>query len=129
MISIQINYVTARNRVGAVGAVVAEFADFLHDNNYLDFARTTFIGSSLGAHIVGMAGKSVRRGRVRTIIGCDPAGPLFNVNDPANRIAPGDGEHVECIHTDSRNFGIGAAICDGMNGGFPLSFMMKLRLS
>jgi hypothetical protein len=62
-----------------------------------------------------MAGKSVRLAgkRINTIIGCDPAGPLFNVADPATRIAPGDGKFVECIQTDGRNFGIGAAICDG----------------
>lgn len=67
----------------------------------------------MGAHVAGVAGKSVRRGRVNSIVGCDPAGPLFSVNDPFSRIAPGDANHVECIHTDSRNFGIGAAICDG----------------
>lgn len=68
----------------------------------------------MGAHAAGIAGKSVKRGRVNTIIGCDPAGPLFNINDPTSRIASGDAEHVECIQTDSRNFGIGAAICDGI---------------
>lgn len=63
----------------------------------------------------GFVGKNVQRGRVKTIIGCDPAGPLFDESNPASRIAATDAEHVECIHTDSRNFGIGAAICAGLN--------------
>ena len=67
------------------------------------------------AFFKGFVGKNVQRGRVKTIIGCDPAGPLFDQNNPVTRIAATDAEHVECIHTDSRNFGIGAAICAGLH--------------
>lgn len=64
-----INYITARNRVNQVGVVLAIFCDFLHEHNVLDFSRLYFIGGSLGAHLAGMAGKSLRRGRVNTIHG------------------------------------------------------------
>lgn len=131
-----INYITARNRVGEVGALVGQFCDFLHENNVLDFSRLYLIGSSLGAHIAGVSGKNIRRGRANTVIGLDPAGPLFNVNDPTTRVAPGDAEYVECIQTDSRNFGIGAAICDvdffpngGSNQPGCLSKNRKLKFS
>lgn len=64
-----INFITARNRVNQVGSVLAIFCDFLHENNTLDFIRLYFIGGSLGAHVAGMAGKRMRRGRVNTIHG------------------------------------------------------------
>lgn len=42
-----------------------------------------------------MAGKQTTRGRVNTIVGLDPAGPLFNENNPAERLASGDADYVE----------------------------------
>lgn len=36
----------------------------------------------------GVAGKRVTRGRIHTIVGLDPAGPLFSLNS-ADRLAPG----------------------------------------
>lgn len=77
------NYITARNRVNEVGPVLAQFCDFLQENNLLDFSRTYIIGGSLGAHIAGMAAKSMTRGRVRQIHGLDPAGLyLYNTVEP-----------------------------------------------
>ncbi|CAO1429205.1 unnamed protein product [Diamesa serratosioi] len=105
-----INYITARNRVNQVGAVVAEFLDMANMNNEMDFSRVTLIGHSLGAHAAGMAAKNVRRGRINSIIGLDPAGPLFSLNTPATRLAVTDADYVECIQTDNRNFGIGAPL-------------------
>lgn len=61
------------------------------------------------AHISGIAGKNVRRGRINTIIGLDPAGPLFDVNNPTARLDFSDATYVESIHTDTV-FGIGATI-------------------
>lgn len=64
-----INYITARNRVPEVGGLIANYIDFLHEHNMLDFGRLYVIGSSLGAHIAGLTGKQTRRGRINTIIG------------------------------------------------------------
>lgn len=61
------------------------------------------------AHIAGVSGKNVLRGRINTIIGMDPAGPLFDVNNPSARLDFRDAEYVESIHTDT-TFGIGATI-------------------
>lgn len=66
----------------------------------------------ISAHIAGAAGKRVRNGRVNTIIGLDPAGPLFDANNPVNRLDQNDAQYVEVIHTDTQSFGIGAAIGD-----------------
>lgn len=43
-----INYVTARNRCPETGRVVAEFANFLLQNNLIRLEETHFIGHSLG---------------------------------------------------------------------------------
>lgn len=105
-----INYISARNRVFEVGPLVAELLDFFQENISFDFSRLTIVGHSLGAHIAGIIGKNVRRGRVNTIIGLDPAGPLFDANNPRNRLDSTDADYVEVIHSDTRNFGIGAVI-------------------
>lgn len=31
---------------------------------------------------------------------CDPAGPLFSLDNPAERVAPTDAVHVEILHTN-----------------------------
>lgn len=40
----------------------------------------------------------------------NPAGPLFNVNNPAERLDASDAEYVEVIHTEVGTFGIGSPI-------------------
>jgi pancreatic triacylglycerol lipase len=67
------------------------------------------------AHIVGHAGKNVRLGRINSIVGLDPAGPLFSVRNAAGRLDAGDANYVECIHTNGPTLilagaGIGAPI-------------------
>ena len=54
--------------------IKARFIDFLHLNGFVDFNRLLITGHSLGAHVAGIAGKRVTRGRINTIIGMDPAG-------------------------------------------------------
>lgn len=39
-----------------------------------------------GAHVAGAAGKRTSRGRVHAIVGLDPAGPLFSLDQPADRM-------------------------------------------
>lgn len=67
----------------------------------------------------------MRRGRIDTIVGLDPAGPLYSVNDPAGRLDAGDARYVEAIHTNGPTLlvvgaGIGAPIAHAdffANGG------------
>jgi hypothetical protein len=40
----------------------------------------------------------------------NPAGPLFDVNNPAERLDATDAEYVEVIHTEMNTFGIGSPI-------------------
>lgn len=43
----------------------------------------------------------MRRGRIGTIFGLDPAGPLFSINNPAERLASGDALYVEGLTSNS----------------------------
>ncbi|KAG5668673.1 hypothetical protein PVAND_016604 [Polypedilum vanderplanki] len=95
------NYITSRNRVGITGQVIAHFIDFLDENNYASHRNTNVIGLSLGAHVAGHTGKNVQRGRINAIFGNDPAGPLFNINNPSDRLDIGDAEYTEVIHTNA----------------------------
>jgi len=74
----------------------------------------------LGAHIAGLTGKTVTRGRVRTIIGLDPTGSGFSLNAPQNRLADTDADYVEVIHTNGCNwFGNGFGDAIGHADFFP----------
>lgn len=74
---------------------------------------------------MGHIGKNVRNGRISEILGLDPAGPLFSVNNPANRLDADDANYVEALHTNGPTFlligaGIGAPIAHAdffANGG------------
>lgn len=79
-------------------------------NNELDFSRLYLIGYSLGAQTSGIAAKNIARGRINTIVGLDPAGPLFDLNDPTTRLDSTDADYVEVIHTDGAALGIGNPI-------------------
>lgn len=110
-----INYIGAANRVPTIGQFVASQIDFLVSQNAVNLARLTVIGFSLGAHIAGHVGKNVQSGTINSIIGLDPAGPLFSVRNPEGRIDAGDARYVECIHTNGPTIvlvgaGIGASI-------------------
>lgn len=104
-IGAQADYLTARNRVAAAGGVVAQFIDWLNMVRGVPFASVSCIGFSLGAHVAGFAGKRVTRGRLASIIALDPAFPLFNINNPENRVAATDAIYVESVHTDGGRLG------------------------
>jgi pancreatic triacylglycerol lipase len=47
----------------------------------------------------------------------DPAGPLFHMNSPNERLASSDGDYVEVIHTNGWTLGFGEPI--GQSDFFP----------
>ncbi len=97
---------------------------WLRDTNRLDFNRVHVIGFSLGGQIAGFVGKYTNS-QLHTIIGLDPAGPLFSERNPDGRIDAGDAQYVECHHTNGPGLlflgaGIGEHICHAdffPNGG------------
>ncbi|XP_037028793.1 pancreatic lipase-related protein 2-like [Bradysia coprophila] len=115
-----INYISARNRVNLVGPHVARMVDYLVEFGGMNLEDVILVGHSLGAHVVGIAGKNVRSGLLPKIIGLDPANPLFNYRNPATRIAVGDAIAVETIHTNAGTLGFSAPLGDATfypNGG------------
>jgi pancreatic triacylglycerol lipase len=95
------NYVTARNRVGEVGAAVASFINSLVSSGRTAFGRVFIVGHSLGGHVAGHTGKRTSGGRPQVIFATDPAGPLFSINAPAERLHSTDAVYTEAIHTNA----------------------------
>lgn len=99
-----VNYIAARNRVNEVGAVIAQFIDWINVRG-VPFSAIKIVGSSLGAHIAGAAGKRTSRGRIHAIAALDPAGPLFSLDNPAERLHSTDADYVESQVTDGGRLG------------------------
>lgn len=57
------------------------------------------VGHSLGAHVLGMAGRNSKKSFDR-ITGLDPAGPLFEKVHQDKRLQKEDARMVDVIHTD-----------------------------
>ncbi|XP_022824519.1 pancreatic lipase-related protein 2-like [Spodoptera litura] len=98
------DYATAVRGVPAVGRGLGQFLTFLNRVTGQPFSQMHLVGFSLGAHIVGNAGRELG-GRAARVTALDPAGPLWNYN--SNRVNPNDGIYVEAIHTDGGVGGLG----------------------
>ncbi|KAG6441559.1 hypothetical protein O3G_MSEX001914 [Manduca sexta] len=115
------DYVTAVRGVPAVGRGLGQFLAFVNQITGAPFNSMHLVGFSLGAHLVGNAGRELG-GRVARVTGLDPAGPLWSYN--SNRLNRNDGVYVEAIHTDGGytvgGLGIGSAVANAdffPNGG------------
>ncbi|XP_023947977.1 lipase member I-like [Bicyclus anynana] len=96
-------YNTAVAGVPDVGRTLGNFIQWLINTGGGNWNRVHFVGHSLGAHIVGNAGRQVGNRAVR-VTGLDPAGPQWGGN--ANALNRNNGVYVEAIHTDGRALGI-----------------------
>lgn len=76
--------------------------------NYTPLEKIHLIGHSLGAHIVGSAGKHFQYLTNRSlprITGLDPANPCFNEGEALSGISRGDADFVDIIHSNSKVLG------------------------
>ncbi|KAH8284156.1 hypothetical protein KR054_011263, partial [Drosophila jambulina] len=115
-----VDYASSVVAVPGVGEQVADLINHLRSNHGLNLGTTMIIGHSLGAHVSGYAGKNVKNGQVHTIIGLDPALPLFNYDTPNKRLNSGDAYYVESIQTNGGTLGFLKPIGKGAfypNGG------------
>ncbi|CAG9796747.1 unnamed protein product [Diatraea saccharalis] len=96
-------YSTAVNGVPSVGQFLGNFLVWLINNAGGNWNNVHLIGFSLGAHIVGVAGRTAGGGASR-ITGLDPAGPQWGGNP--NALNRNSGQYVETIHTDGGLLGI-----------------------
>ncbi|XP_050292730.1 pancreatic triacylglycerol lipase-like [Anthonomus grandis grandis] len=99
-------YIRAQGSVLAVGNYIGDFLLRLDDELNHRIRKLTIVGHSLGAHIAGNAGARTN-GLIETIIGLDPAGPLFSKSRTDNRLDPTDGKYVHVIHTNDGMLGWG----------------------
>lgn len=93
------NYLTARNRVGPTGDVVGRLLQTIVEATGANPQTMIPIGFSLGGHVAGFTGKTMRG--LGAVVALDAAGPLFNINNPGQRVADTDADYVESIHTNA----------------------------
>lgn len=97
----------------------------LNANYSANLSNIHVVGHSLGAHIAAFAGKRVqnRTGvNLGRITGLDPAGPLYRLAGPSDRLASTDADLVVALHTDAGFNGYPDRIGDidfYANGGTP----------
>ncbi|XP_004523723.1 pancreatic lipase-related protein 2 [Ceratitis capitata] len=95
-----LNYFSARAKAPAVGEAIAELLDFLKVEFNLNYDKVVVVGHSLGAHVAGFCGKSVKGGKIAGIVGLDPASPLYNYNELEFRLSSNDAKFVLSIQTN-----------------------------
>lgn len=79
-----------------------------HLINFLPVEKIHLIGHSLGAHIVGSAGRrfqSLTNLSIPRITGLDPANPCFNEGEALSGICRGDADFVDIIHSNAKVLG------------------------
>ncbi|KAK7869887.1 hypothetical protein R5R35_006689 [Gryllus longicercus] len=98
------NYVRAAANTRLVGKQLALLLQALAARG-LHPQRVHIIGFSLGAHVAGFAGAELRN--LSRITGLDPAGPLFEGQDPRARLDESDADFVDVIHSNGENLILG----------------------
>ncbi|XP_076240751.1 phospholipase A1-like [Calliopsis andreniformis] len=95
-------YGSAVKNVPAVGQDVAEFSMMLAKKYGVALNEIVLIGHSLGAHVVGFAGKYVQKKAKTTyahILGLDPAAPAYLGQSCRHRLCKRDARFVTALHT------------------------------
>ncbi|XP_058459589.1 vitellogenin-1-like [Malaya genurostris] len=75
---------------------------------YVQLDSIHLIGHSLGAHIVGSAGRYFQQRTnqsIPRITGLDPANPCFNEGEALSGISRGDADFVDIIHSNAKVLG------------------------
>jgi pancreatic triacylglycerol lipase len=96
-----LSYMKARENVEIAAESTSKFIEKLHNEHQVNYDSITLIGFSLGAHVVGLAGQKLENVKLPRIIGIDPAGPLFSLEEFQRRINNESAKYVECIHAGS----------------------------
>ncbi|CAG4937089.1 unnamed protein product [Colias eurytheme] len=104
------NYLRAAANTRLVGKQLAMLLQGLAEHIDVRFEDIHLIGFSLGAHVAGFAGSELKN--ISRITGLDPAGPLFEFQDPRARLDKNDAKFVDVIHSNGETLilgGLGAA--------------------
>ncbi|KYM96115.1 Venom phospholipase A1 [Cyphomyrmex costatus] len=94
-------YPSAVTNTREIGQLLANYANTVIKQCDVPLEKITFIGHSLGAHVVGFAAKILQKFGyiIPLIIAADPARPLFSRNDCEERLCKDDANRVIAIHT------------------------------
>ncbi|XP_018564961.1 pancreatic lipase-related protein 2-like [Anoplophora glabripennis] len=103
------DYIVARDTVPDIGKFVGEFIQSLSSTHNIPLSKISIVGHSLGAHVSGIAGKTLG-GKVGTIIGLDPAAPLISISDKDYCLDSSDAKYVQVIHTNTAFYGISTSL-------------------
>ena len=93
-------YLKAKANVPLVGERLAQLIDFLVWQGETPSENVRLVGHSLGAHVVGIAAKTIRSGvKLQQITGLDPAKPGFESfeTSPDRRLEPTDAVFVQVV--------------------------------
>ncbi|XP_014362890.2 pancreatic triacylglycerol lipase [Papilio machaon] len=104
------NYVSATNGIPDVGEHLGYFLTWLIESAGGEWNKVHLIGFSLGAHAVGIAGRTAG-GKPARVTALDPAGPLWVGNPQA--LNTSSAHYVEAIHTDGGFLGMSEALAHG----------------
>lgn len=107
--SAQAFYVTSKNAVPLVGDIVGNFINQMVSEMRVNYFDIYLAGHSLGAHVCGAVGARTG-GKVKSIVGMDPALVLFNVPHTNLRLDGNDATFVQVIHTNGGTLGFSAPI-------------------
>lgn len=99
------NYVRAAANTRLVGRQLSLLLGSMKERLGLNLTTVHLIGFSLGAHVAAFAGAEL--GSVHRITGLDPAGPLFESQDPKDRLDSTDAEFVDVIHSNGETLILG----------------------
>ncbi|XP_072380526.1 lipoprotein lipase-like [Diabrotica undecimpunctata] len=91
-------YLLAVLYVDDIGEIIGNFIKRLQKDLNLNLDKTAIVGHSLGAHVAGVAGRTVG-GQINYIVGLDPASPMFNILRRNIRLHSTDARFVQVIHT------------------------------
>ncbi|XP_078038591.1 pancreatic lipase-related protein 2 isoform X1 [Augochlora pura] len=95
-----VNYAQVAKSVPAVADHVASFVNSLRQRSGLKTSALKMVGHSLGAHVVSLAAKTVSKSSlVAEVIALDPAGPMFDTDNPNNRVDRSHAKNVQVVHT------------------------------
>ncbi|XP_043258204.1 phospholipase A1 VesT1.02-like [Colletes gigas] len=111
-------YLWVSRRIPMISKYVSSMINFLEEQG-MDISKVTVVGHSLGAHIAGLSSHYAKK-RVDFVVGLDPAYPNFEIAGVGSRIASGDANYVQIIHTNGGLLGFKSAIGDSdfyPNGG------------
>ncbi|XP_052873226.1 pancreatic lipase-related protein 2-like [Anopheles cruzii] len=106
------SYFRAAQYTIAVGLVVADLVNQLVRSNMTDMDRLHLVGHSLGAHIAGNAGHTLKASQVmlQVIYGLDPASINFFQDEPESRLSTDDAAYVEVVHSNTQLSGYPAPL-------------------